>query len=566
MGVRRAVDIVLDIARNIGNEKVYTYGPLIHNPQTVELLKERGVIPVNNIDDIDEGTIIIRAHGISLQERQKIKEKGVKIIDATCPKVARVQSIIKKHVSQGFTVLIVGDKDHPEVAGLLGYSFGQGIVIDCKADVEALPELNNVCVVAQTTQNTGDFEELIAKIKERFPRTVTFNTICDSTDKRQEEIRKLSLEMEAMIVVGGKNSANTRRLAEISEESGVPTFFVETAEELKKMKINGFENIGISAGASTPNWIIDSVLDYITQYREEMGGKKIRNMYALWLSSVRTDIYSSIGAACLSLVGAYVQNLNVNVLNILIASFYVFAMHTINRLQDKNVGRIKGSFREEAYIRHRKKFFTIGFLSLLLALVLSFVGGVPSFILLCCISGLGLLYNIKVFPYSWSLSRIGDIPGSKTLFIAAAWAIVTVVVPRIEVSASITPDMMVAFLFVFTVVFVKSALSDMIDIQSDRLVGRETIPVVIGEQNTKILLKTISVMMGIILVTSFVAGLTSSVVLVLLISIFYVWICVKLCDMRTQFSSVVLEGLLETNFVIAGVSVYLWAILTKFIP
>jgi (E)-4-hydroxy-3-methyl-but-2-enyl pyrophosphate reductase len=521
---------------------------------------------VNNIDDIDEGTIIIRAHGISLQERQKIKEKGVKIIDATCPKVARVQSIIKKHASQGFTVLIVGDKDHPEVAGLLGYSFGQGIVIDCKADVEALPELNNVCVVAQTTQNTGDFEELIAKIKERFPRTVTFNTICDSTDKRQEEIRKLSLEMEAMIVVGGKNSANTRRLAEISEESGVPTFFVETAEELKKMKINGFENIGISAGASTPNWIIDSVLDYITQYREEMGGKKIRNMYALWLSSVRTDIYSSIGAACLSLVGAYVQNLNVNVLNILIASFYVFAMHTINRLQDKNVGRIKGSFREEAYIRHRKKFFTIGFLSLLLALVLSFVGGVPSFILLCCISGLGLLYNIKVFPYSWSLSRIGDIPGSKTLFIAAAWAIVTVVVPRIEVSASITPDMMVAFLFVFTVVFVKSALSDMIDIQSDRLVGRETIPVVIGEQNTKILLKTISVMMGIILVTSFVAGLTSSVVLVLLISIFYVWICVKLCDMRTQFSSVGLEGLLETNFVIAGVSVYLWAILTKFIP
>ncbi len=564
MGVRRAVDIVLDIARDKGTEKIYTYGPLIHNPQTIELLEKRGVIPVDSVDDVETGTIVIRAHGISLQERQRIKKKGLTIIDATCPKVAKVQSIIKKHTAQGYTVVIVGDKDHPEVTGLLGYSSGKGIVVTHAEDVEVLPPVDKVCVVAQTTQNSDEYNVMIEKIKEKFPHTVTFDTICDSTEERQEEIRVLASQMDAMIVVGGKNSANTKRLAEISEETGTPTFYVETADDLDKKHINGYENIGISAGASTPNWIIDGVINYLTQHQDEKGQKELTTMYKIWMWAVRSDVYAAIGAGCLSFVGTYLQNLSMNILNILIASFYVFAMHTLNRLQDKNLGRIKGSFREELYIRYKKIYFTVGFLSLIMALILSFVIGFVPFLILVFISGLGLLYNIKVFPPSWSLKRIGDIPGSKTLFIAVAWVIVTVVIPLVEMSVNVTPATIVAMLFVFTVVFVKSALSDIIDIQSDRLVGRETIPVVLGENYTVSLLKEISVFMGLILVASFLLEFTSSLSLILIISIFYVWICVRLCDKRTQFSSIVLEGLLETNFILAGMCSYLWSLLTNY--
>jgi 4-hydroxy-3-methylbut-2-enyl diphosphate reductase len=566
MGVRRAVDIVLDIARVKGDEKIYTYGPLIHNPQTVELLKQRGIIPIDNIDDVDGGTIIIRAHGISLEARQKIEEKGMKIVDATCPRVIRVQSIIKKYTTRGYTVLIVGDREHPEVIGLLGYSSGKGIVISNKDEIDTLPELDKVCIVAQTTQNSGEYEELTRKIKKRFPSATAFNTICDSTEKRQAEIDTLASDMDAMIVVGGKNSANTKRLAMISEEHGTPTFHIETAEELKKTGINGYNNIGVSAGASTPNWIIDRVIDYITQYREQGNQKELARFYKLWVFAVRTDIYSAVGAGFLSLVGTYVQNLKMNILNILIAALYVFSMHTINRLRDKKFGRTKGSFREESYVRHSNVYLSIGLVSLILALLFSFMNGLAPFALLFFISLLGLLYNIRVFPQEWSLKKIGDIPGSKTLFIALAWAIVTVIIPQIEVSLKIHSSTVVAFMFVFSVVFAKSALSDMIDIQSDRLVGRETIPVVIGEDNTKKLLAGISVLMGIVLVGSFSERYTSSLSLALLVSVFYIWICINLCVKRTRFPGVVVEGFLETNFIIAGLSTCSWIIVMKYVP
>lgn len=564
MGVRRAVDIVLDITRNKGAENIYTYGPLIHNPQTIELLEKRGIIPVATIDDIDGGTLVIRAHGISLEERQRIKEKGLTIIDATCPKVAKVQAIIRKHASQGYDIIIVGDRDHPEVIGLLGYSSGRGTVITHPGDIESLPPVEKVCVVAQTTQNSDDYGLMVEKITERFADTVAFDTICESTEMRQEEIKQLASEMDAMVVVGGRNSANTKRLAELSEEAGTPTFYVETADDLDRNQINGYENIGVSAGASTPNWIIDGVITYIAQYQDEKGQKELNTIYKLWMWAVRSDVYSAVGAGCLSLVGTYLQNLSLNLLNILTASFYVFAMHTLNRLQDKNLGRIKGSFRETLYVRYKKIYFIVGILSLIMALVLSFMDGIVPLFVLIFISGLGLLYNIKVFPPSWSMKRIGDIPGSKTIFIAAAWAIVTVVIPQVAVAVTVTPAMMVAMLFIFTIVFVKSALSDIIDIQSDRLVGRETIPVVLGERTTVALLRGVSLFIVLLLAASYLLEMTSSLALILIIPVFYIWICIGLCDKKTQFSIIVLEGLLETGFIIAGICSYLWSFLTNY--
>lgn len=558
MGVKRAVDMVLDVADKRSAGKIYTYGPLIHNPQTVEILKKRGILPIDNIDEIEEGTIIIRAHGISLLERKKLKEKNLKIVDATCPKVAHVQAIIKKHASLGYAVLIVGDRGHPEVDGLLGYSDGKGIVIEKIDEVDALPEIEKLCVVAQTTQNAKEYGDIIERIRQRFPEVKVFDTICDSTEKRQSEVKKFSAEMDAMFVVGGKNSANTKRLAAMSELQGTPTFHIETADELKDINIDGYNEIGISAGASTPNWTIEKVVDYITSLQEGKKKGKAGKLLKLWIFAVITDIYSAVGAGCLSLASILLQGLPVNILNILTAACYVYSMHALNRFTDRKYIGIISSFREDSYLKHDTMYVTIAILSLLAALTLSFVAGTAPFLLLLSISSFGVLYNAKIFPQNWRFRRLRDLPGSKTISVATAWAIVIAVLPQLEISISITPAMIFAFLFTFAVVFVRSALSDTIDIQSDRLIGRETIPVVIGEQNTQKLLKVISVITAVILIIASPAGWTSSLSLALLACVFYMWICFKLCDRRATFSGVVLEGLLETNYIIAGFSTFLW--------
>lgn len=563
MGVKRAVDMVLDVARQRGKKQVFTYGPIIHNPQTIELLKKRGVLPVDRIDEIEEGIVVVRAHGISPQERKELERKNVEIFDATCPRVARVQSIIRKHALSGYKIIIVGDREHPEVIALLGYSSDQGTVIRNKEAVETLPLYEKVCVVAQTTQNLEEYDEIIKTIEKKFPLVEVFDTICSSTEKRQAEIRELAAEMDGIIIVGGKNSANTKRLAGISQKQGTPTFHIETADELRSIDLSKYGKIGISAGASTPNWITDGVVDYLLHYKNGKRLRKLRSLYNLWIFMVRTDIYSAIGAGCLSLVGMMFQGIVISILNIMIASTYVYAMHTINRLQDRNFGRIKGSFREETYVRYKDIYMTFAVLSLVIALALSFVQGTAPFILLLLMSLFGILYNITIFPSRWGLKRLVDIPGSKNVFTATAWALATVLIPRFAISLEITAGTIVAFLFIFNIVFVKSALSDMIDIQSDRLVGRETIPMVVGEQNTRKLLQGISIFTGIVLILAVPAGYASSLSLMILMSIFYIWICLKFYDRKTRFSNIVLEGLLGTNNVIAGFCAIVWFVVER---
>ena len=558
MGVKRAVDMVLSLTRQRGGKTVYTYGPLIHNPQTVQLLRERGIIPVDSVDSVRDGIVVIRAHGISPQEKQRIRGKGIEIVDATCPRVASVQAIIKKHAARGHAVIIVGDREHPEVASLLGYASGKGVVISDMRDVGDLPSYDKVCVVAQTTQDSVRYKEVAQEIVRRFPGAMIFDTICDSTEQRQTEIKKMASEMDGIIIVGGKDSANTRRLAEISRDSGTRTLHVETAEELDGIDLDGFRDIGVSAGASTPNWITEGVIDYLAHTRRGKMPGKLRVFYNLWLFLVRTDISSAIGAGFLSLASMVLQGLRVEVSHIMIASLCVYAIHTINRLQGRSFGRIKGSFREKSYIQHKGTYMTVAIVSLALALIFSFMAGTAPFILVGSVSLLGVLYTVNV----WG-KRLEDLPGSKNFFTAMAWAAVTAVVPQISVSLEITCSMVVASVFVFALVFSKSVLSDTLDIQSDRLIGRETIPVVMGEARARVLLKGIAVLTGIVLITALPASCVPSVSLALLAPVFYLWICLGLCDKKSRFSRMVLEGLLGGSYVIAGLSACLWFIVTK---
>ncbi|HEX7415934.1 MAG TPA: 4-hydroxy-3-methylbut-2-enyl diphosphate reductase, partial [Smithellaceae bacterium] len=554
MGVRRAVDIVLEIAQHETGRRIYTYGPLIHNPQTIELLKSRGINAINNIDEINErqkAVLIIRAHGIAPAERKKLKESGIKIIDATCPKVGYVQAIIKKHTALDYTVVIVGDKEHPEVDGLLGYTGGRGITLATLDDVAKVPPLSKVCIVAQTTQDSDKYNKIVKKIQELYPQAIVFNTICSSTQQRQAEVIAMAGEMDAMFIVGGKNSANTRRLADLSQKQQTPTFHVEAAAEMKNINLGPYNRIGVSAGTSTPNWIIDRVMDRIAEGQSSKL-KKVGWLLNFWIWAIKTDVYSALGAGCLCLACMLLQEIPLNISSIAIASFFVYAMHVLNRLISRKPLGLIGSFREETYLQHEKSYLYAAVASIALALVLAFINGALPFTFLFIISLAGVLYNMKIMPKGWRFQSLKDLPGSKNIFMATAWGMVAAILPALNNYYSFNGGLIIAFAFTFGVVFVRSAMSDILEIQSDKLIGRETIPVLFGKERTVIVLKIISLMLFVFLLFSYPAGWSSSLSFFLLPCILYIWICLQLCDKKSGFSGAVMEGLLETSYIIAG--------------
>ncbi len=262
MGVRRAVNLVLK-ALNEKRSPIYTYGPLIHNPQTLELLNNLGVRVIKNPEEkVDSGICIIRAHGIPPQEKEKLSQRH-KIIDGTCPRVLKVQALARKAVSEGKEVVIIGDKNHAEIKGILGYCKDKGFVVSSFEDIETLPELKNYVILSQTTQDEKLFEELSQAILRKYPNGEVINTICNATEIRQNEVRNLSKICNSIIVIGGKFSANTNRLAEIAKKEGKKVYLIERTEEIPLEELKNEKAVGITAGASTPNWLINEVVDFL---------------------------------------------------------------------------------------------------------------------------------------------------------------------------------------------------------------------------------------------------------------------------------------------------------------
>ena len=258
-GVRRAIDLAFKVA---GKYKggVYTLGPLIHNPQVIEKLVETGVKPVDDLRGLagkDVKAVIVRTHGITQQTMRKLIERQYEIIDATCPYVKKAQHYAKLLKEKGYQVLILGDSEHPEVKGLLSYA-GRGAV--CVKGSDDLPALKGkVGIVVQTTMTIGALKELVATTIENTKELDVYNTICSSTVVRLKETGDLAGKVDVMVIVGGRNSANTSQLAAHCRSLGVPTHHIETATELKQSWFSDATKAGISAGASTPDWLIDDV-------------------------------------------------------------------------------------------------------------------------------------------------------------------------------------------------------------------------------------------------------------------------------------------------------------------
>lgn len=258
-GVNRAVDSVY---KNIQQQPLYTYGPIIHNPQVVEELREQNVIPVHSVDEINEGTIIIRSHGVSKDVYGEINKKGLAYIDSTCPYVKRIHKIVDEYSQKGYQVVIVGDRNHPEVQGISGWSNGEAIIIEKPEELEELSisKAKPICLVSQTTYREDRFESVLNALKDNHYEVEGFNTICKATSDRQQEAVKISKMVDKMIVIGGRESSNTRKLYEICKNYCKETYHIETIKDLELNKFNSNDKIGITAGASTPARIIKEVI------------------------------------------------------------------------------------------------------------------------------------------------------------------------------------------------------------------------------------------------------------------------------------------------------------------
>ncbi len=262
-GVERAVRKVYEQIET-GCPPIFTLGPIIHNEEVVRDLEGRGVRVLpdeESLKDLKEGTVIIRSHGVGRAVYDRIKARGLSVVDATCPFVKKIHRVVQEQNGLGRRVIIIGDKDHPEVQGIRGWGDDRTLTVKNEKEMEALPDLRGekLCIVSQTTYNYNKFKDLVEKFSEKGYDIFVLNTICNATQERQVEAGRIASQVDAMIVVGGKSSSNTRKLYEICRKECKNTYYIQTVGDFDPESVSSVRSVGITAGASTPKNIIEEV-------------------------------------------------------------------------------------------------------------------------------------------------------------------------------------------------------------------------------------------------------------------------------------------------------------------
>ena len=271
-GVKRAVETVYEQVKIEKEKQIYTYGPIIHNAEVVKDMEACGIKVINSeeeLNELEDGLVIIRSHGVPKRICDSLDNRGISYVDATCPFVKRIHKIVSEESTKGNRIIIIGDSRHPEVQGINGWVNGEAFIIQNIEEAEAfeLPDSKTsesvekcqICVVAQTTFNYKKFKELVEIISKKGYDINVLNTICNATKERQEEARSIAEEVDAMIVIGDKHSSNTQKLFEICEKACNNTYYIQTLDDLDMNQLRSVETVGITAGASTPNNIIEEV-------------------------------------------------------------------------------------------------------------------------------------------------------------------------------------------------------------------------------------------------------------------------------------------------------------------
>jgi len=267
-GVKRALRIVHETRRR-REGRVSTLGDLIHNPQVIEDLRQKGIEAAGELNEIQEGTVVIRSHGVSPEVYGTLRKRDLEIVDATCPIVKRIQKLVARLAKEGLEIVIVGDPEHPEIKGLIGYSRDHGRIVAGEDEAARLPRRKTRAVLAQSTQDLFLFERVTGALIEKTAELQVYNTICQSTQVRQRATSELAAKVDVLFIVGGRTSSNTRKLYEISRRILPRTYFIENADQIKPRMLHGAQTIGISGGASTPPEAIEAAVAKIQRTFEQ---------------------------------------------------------------------------------------------------------------------------------------------------------------------------------------------------------------------------------------------------------------------------------------------------------
>ncbi len=552
MGVRRAVDMVLD-ASNLSSDPIFTYGPLIHNPQVLKMLEEKKVFRIDDIPEKGTGIVLIRAHGVPPEDEKALKDAGFTVMNATCPRVISVQVIIHKYAKKGYSTIIIGDEKHPEVVGLLGYAKEKGHTITTMEQLCALPEFETAVVVAQTTQDTAFYDEIKQWCKMNAPHYRIFDTICGSTEKRQTEIRELAKANDAVIVVGGKQSGNTRRLAQIASGTGKPAAHIEDVSQIDYGQLSKARSVAITAGASTPNWIIN---DAYVQIERNLQHQHPARIFLLLIRDflLKTNIMAAAGAGFLTYACSKLQGIAQDLNHALIAMLYVLSMQILNNLFTIKSDKYNHPGRALFYKKNRTYLSILAVLSGIAGLYLSFITGPLSFFILLVMSLLGLSYNLKIIPLTakkGQAARIKDIPGSKTILITLAWGTVTCLLPAVANQSNLL-SVAIVCLFAMGLVFARTAFFDILAIQGDRITGKETLPILLGEKTSfKIIQYILIADMCMILLTFFTDVLVKKAFFLAFIPLIMV-LLIRFFERDSHISGVYREFVIEFSFLVTG--------------
>lgn len=274
MGVKRVVDMAYRALDKANSLPVVTLGPLIHNSQEIARLAKDGIAVADELTMPANGTVIIRAHGVAPQAYDELKARGLKIMDGTCPYVHYSQRKAAELYREGYTVIVVGDKNHPEISGILGYINNDALVVKTVEEVQHLPQLDRIGTIAQTTISPKKYSAIIDALREKARELKVCETICDATEENQRAIRDLSGEVDLLYVIGGRHSANSNKLVETAREKCPRTMLIETADEINPEDLRGASRIGVGAGASTPDWMIQQVVERLRELEKALANPR----------------------------------------------------------------------------------------------------------------------------------------------------------------------------------------------------------------------------------------------------------------------------------------------------
>ncbi|MDP8223012.1 MAG: 4-hydroxy-3-methylbut-2-enyl diphosphate reductase [Candidatus Lernaella stagnicola] len=564
-GVRRAVDMVLSESAS-KHGTIATYGPLVHNPQVIELLTLRDIACAENLDELQEGMAVIRSHGVPPGDVDVLRERGLEILNATCPKVQAVQTVIEREAAKGRTVVIFGEKEHPEVIGLMGAARdGDCHVVFSLEEFDALqlPPSKPITLVAQTTSNRRAYYELVEHLEAKHTDLNVRHTICNATERRQQDIRELAETVQAIIVIGGKNSGNTRRLAMIGEELGLPTWHIETADELEGIDFSPYDTVGVTAGASTPSWIIDRVMTRLQEMEEAESQPLLARARRVIEALAAAHVTTGLAAGALAYVGAMLMGVSFRVDFFLLVACYVLSMHVLNRFTETGVDKFRDDPKRQAfYRRFNLILWVLGIGSGLAAIVLGFKLGVVPFWIVLAASIIGMLYSVRVVPRSWmgflGFRRLKDIAASKNFFVASAWALVSIFPLFFVDQSGSWHRVVLSFLFLFLVTGLRSVILDLSDMASDRLVGRETIPLVLGPARTYTLIRYVLVGLVVSLYGLAAAGWLPGLAWILGHWILVEFLYFEFFRRPVQLPTLTRDMVVDMHFIVAGIVAFIW--------